>query len=363
MLNSYCFFNTVGEWGGGERWHYDMALYLRSKGHRVMVITQPGAVLGERVKKEGISVFTIVLKNLSVLNPFVLLKLANVYRTHAIDTVVLNLSRDLKCGGISAKMAGVKNIIFRRGSDRSVRNYFINRFLYQKVVTGILTNSKATKSAILSKGVSLVNPDKIKVIPNGIDTQSFLDMPFEAFKRNKKSPIILGALGRLESQKNFEFLIPVALELKKRGVYFDLLIGGKGSQESMLKRAVEENGLRNNFQFLGFLENPKDLFMSSDIFLLPSLWEGFGYVIVEASLSELPVIAFDISSNSEVITEATGFLTAAHDVLAFCDKITYLYRNPEERKAMGKAGKNFVINNFESTQVFERIEGYLLGGC
>ena len=361
MLNSYCFFNTVDEWGGGERWHLDMALYLRSKGHRVMVITQPGSVLGERAQKEGIRVFTIVLKNLSVLNPFVLLKLANVYRTHAIDTVVLNLSRDLKCGGISAKMANVKNIIFRRGSDRSVQNYFINRFLYQKVVTGILTNSKATKRAILSKGFSLVNPDKIKVIPNGIDTRSFLDKPFEPFKTDEKSSIILGALGRLEAQKNFEFLIPVALELKKRGVPFELLIGGKGSQESMLKRAVEENGLRDNFEFLGFLENPKDLLMSSDIFLLPSLWEGFGYVIVEASLSELPVIAFDISSNSEVITEATGFLTAAHDVSAFCDKITYLYHHPEQGKAMGKAGKFFVINNFESTKVFERIEGYLLG--
>ena len=63
-----------------------------------------------------------------------------------------------------------------------------------------------------------------------------------------------------------------------------------------------------------------------------------------------------------MITEATGFLTAVHDVTAFCDKIIYLYRHPEERKAMGKAGKKFVINNFESSQVFERIEGYLLGG-
>ena len=50
----------------------DMALHLRSKGHRVMIITQPGAVLGERTRKKGIMVLDIVLKNLSVLNPFVL---------------------------------------------------------------------------------------------------------------------------------------------------------------------------------------------------------------------------------------------------------------------------------------------------
>lgn len=325
-----------------------------------MVITQPGAVLGERAQKEGIAVFDIVLKNLSVLNPFTLHKLANIFRSNQVDTVVLNLSRDLKCGGISARMAGVKNIIFRRGSDRNVRNYFINRYLYQKVVTGILTNSQATKKAILSDGISLVDPDKITVIPNGIDIQSFLNKDFQALQPKQKSSIVLGALGRLEPQKNFEFLIPVAMELKKRGIPFEFLIGGKGSQETRLKSLVDENDLTDVFQFLGFLDNPKDLLMSSDVFLLPSLWEGFGYVIVEASLSELPVVAFDISSNSEVINEATGFLTPPHDVAAFCDKIAYLYNNLEERKAMGKAGRKFVVEHFESAKIFDRIESYLM---
>lgn len=325
-----------------------------------MVITQPGAVLGERAQKEGIAVFDIVLKNLSVLNPFILHKLANIFRSNQVDTVVLNLSRDLKCGGISARMAGVKKIIFRRGSDRSVRNYFINRYLYQKVVTGILTNSQATKKAILSDGISLVDPDKITVIPNGIDIQSFLNKDFQALQPKQKSSIVLGALGRLEPQKNFEFLIPVAMELKKRGIPFEFLIGGKGSQETRLKSLVDENDLTDVFQFLGFLDNPKDLLMSSDVFLLPSLWEGFGYVIVEASLSELPVVAFDISSNSEVINEATGFLTPPHDVAAFCDKIAYLYNDLEERKAMGKAGRKFVVEHFESAKIFDRIESYLM---
>lgn len=360
VLKSFCFFNTVDEWGGGERWHLDMALYLRFKGHRVMVVTQPGAVLGKRAQKQDIAVFNILLNNLSVLNPFLLHKLANIFRSNRVDTVVLNLSRDLKCGGISAKMAGVKNIIYRRGSDRSVRNYFINRYLYQKVVTGILTNSQATKKAILSDGNSLVNPDKITVIPNGIDIKSFLNKDFQIQQPKQKSSIVLGALGRLEIQKNFEFLIPVAIELKKRGIPFEFLIGGKGSQESRLKSIIDEKDLKDVFHFLGFLDNPKDLLMSSDVFLLPSLWEGFGYVIVEASLSELPIVAFDISSNSEVINESTGFLTPPNDVSTFCDKIVYLYEHPDQRKSMGKAGKNHVVKNFESSKIFDRIESYLI---
>ena len=186
-------------------------------------------------------------------------------------------------------------------------------------------------------------------------------MDFQALQPRKKSSIVLGALGRLEPQKNFKFLIPVALELKKRGVSFQFLIGGKGSQETILKSLIDENDLTNVFHFLGFLDNPKDLLMSSDVFLLPSLWEGFGYVIVEASLCELPVIAFDVSSNGEVINEANGYLTPSQDVEAFCDKIVYLYDHPEERSLMGKSGKAFVMKNFESTKIFERIEAYLMG--
>ncbi len=361
ILKSFCFFNTVNEWGGGERWHLDMALHLKAKGHRVMIITLPGAVLGNRAEAEGIPVFYIVLKNLSVLNPLVLTKLVNTFQSNSVDSVVLNLSRDLKCGGIAAKIAGVKNIIFRRGSDRSVRNYFINRYLYQKVVTGILTNSQATKRAILSNGSSLVDPNKIKVIPNGVEIQGFLDKGFEPIQPRDKSSIVLGALGRLEPQKNFEFLIPVALALKERGIPFEILIGGKGTQESLIKSAVEENQLVEQFHFLGFLDNPKRLLMSSDVFLLPSLWEGFGYVIVEASLCELPVIAFDVSSNGEVISQESGFLTPPNDVNAFCDKIAHLYNQPDKRKAMGKAGRAFVSNRFDATKIFDRIEVYLLG--
>ena len=99
--------------------------------------------------------------------------------------------------------------------------------------------------------------------------------------------------------------------------------------------------------------------MSADIFLLPSLWEGFGYVIAEASLSCLPVIAFDISSNAEIIDKSTGFLTEPHKVKPFCDKIEYLYLNPKERIAIGKAGQEFIRKNFDSKLVFKSIEAYL----
>ena len=62
ILKSFCFLNTVDQWGGGERWHLDIAMHLRSKGYDVIIITQPRSVLGERAQKEGIKVFYSVDK-------------------------------------------------------------------------------------------------------------------------------------------------------------------------------------------------------------------------------------------------------------------------------------------------------------
>ena len=348
------------EWGGGEKWHLEIANYLHSKGKSVLIITQPGSVLSQRATKAGILVYHVKLDNLSILNPFKIISLVRVLKRESVDSIILNLSRDLKCGGVAAKIAGVKKIIFRRGSDRPVRNYLINRFLYQNIVSHILTNSNATKNAILSNGDSLVSSDKIEVIPNGIDTLSFINRSFNPILKKKDSVFTIAALGRLVPQKNFEFLIPVALELKKRNLNFRILIGGEGIQMRHLKELISENNLESEIELLGFLENPKDLFMSADIFLLPSLWEGFGYVLAEALLSCLPVVAFDISSNSEVIVKSSGFLTKPHQVKSYCDKIEHLYSNPKVRFAMGEAGNSHIKKKFDSKIIFQRIEDYLL---
>ena len=360
-MNSFCFFNTVDAWGGGEKWHLEIANHLKLSGHKVFIITRPESELSIRATTFGIDVFHVKLSNLSFINPFLINRLVNEIRKRSVQTIVLNLSRDLKCGGIASKIAGVKNIIFRRGSDRSVRNYFFNRFLYQKIITGILTNSNATKNSILSKGISLVAPKKIKVIYNGINIDEFKNKKFNSLGLKNRGFLILAAMGRLAPQKNFEFLIPVALNLKKRGLAFKIIIAGSGPQENYLKSIVNENNLDKELIFLGFINNSKDLLMSADIFLLPSLWEGFGYVLIEASLSRLPIIAFDTSSNSEVVSKTSGFLTPTNQVKPFCDKIEYLFFNKKVRLNIGKNGEAHVRKNFDSVSIFKKIEKYLIG--
>ena len=118
--------------------------------------------------------------------------------------------------------------------------------------------------------------------------------------------------------------------------------------------------MNRHINFIDKVNNPYPFYKNSDIFVLPSLWEGFGYVLAEALLSCLPVVAFDISSNSEVIVKSSGFLTKPHQVKSYCDKIEHLYSNPKVRFAMGEAGNSHVKKKFDSKIIFQRIEDYLL---
>ncbi len=79
-----------------------------------------------------------------------------------------NLSGDMKIASIAGKMAGVPKIIYRRGSAIPIRNSPINRYLFRRVITKIMANSKETKRTILANNQSLVPDDKIRVIYNGV---------------------------------------------------------------------------------------------------------------------------------------------------------------------------------------------------
>ena len=360
MNKTICFFNTAIPWGGGEKWHFEMAKYLHESGHSVVIFCHKKSILFEKAKAHNIPYKTISNSNTSFLNPLKLLYFSKLLQKYQIGTLVLNLSQDVKSGGIAAKLAGVKRIIYRRGSAIPVRNSSLNRFLYKNIIDEVLVNSKATQDCILQNNTALFPKDYIKVIPNGIDGQTLVKKDFNPYYKRKSSELILTNLGRLEEQKNQLFLVDVANELRDRGLDFHMIIGGSGRLEASIKAKINTYKLESFIKLVGFVENPKDLYMSGDLFLLPSLWEGFGYVITEAGLSQKPTIAFDISSNPEVIVEnKSGILVPANDVIAFCDAIMTFDKNRERIIEMGAFAQKHILDSFDKVKLNKKLANYL----
>ncbi len=351
-----CFFNSCKAWGGGEKWHYDIAVCLKNKSYNIILITNTKSELFLKAVSSNIQTISINISNLSFLNPFKIFKIYRLFKKHLINTVILNLPSDLKVAGISAKIAGINNIIYRRGSAIPVKNSILNRFLFKKIVTEVIVNSNETKHTLLTKNPKMIDANKIKLVYNGIDLKKY-DITTAKIYNGLKDEIVLGSAGRLSKQKGQKYLIDIAKKLKSKNINFRLLIAGQGKLYNELINYAKKLNVENEVIFLGFVKDIKSFMNSIDIFLLTSLWEGFGYVIVEAMACNKPVVAFNVSSNPEIITDnETGFLINDFDTDKFTDKLELLINNKELRKKFGDKARNVVEKKFEINNTVKQIE-------
>ncbi|MGM0504732.1 MAG: glycosyltransferase family 4 protein [Bacteroidota bacterium] len=350
-----CFFNSARSWGGGEKWHYDMATALEQKSISVFAVTNKKSELFHKLKEQKIKIFSIKISNISFLNPFKIAKVSRILKKEKTSTIIINLPADLKVAGPAAKLAGVKKIIYRRGSAIPIKNTFLNRLLFTYFIDEIIANSQATKNTILANNPSLFNPEKIKVIYNGVEDPA-TDVSFAPIYQKQPAELVLGNAGRFVKQKNHKFLIDLAQALAKEGLNFKLLLAGNGKlKQETIDYAVEKK-VDGKIIFPGFIENIKSFMHSIDIYILPSLWEGFGYVLVEAMACKKPVIAFNLSSNPEIIEDKkTGYLVKKNDLNEVIHKIKLLAESPALRQKMGEEGIKRVKKLFTIERAIEQI--------
>ena len=355
-----CFFNTNKSWGGGEKWHFDIAKRLNDKGYKVFAVTHNRCELLSRFRSSDITAFHLALSNFSFLNPYKLFKIYRIFRKKKVQTVFINLPSDLKVAGLAAKMAGVKNVIYRRGSAIPIRNNFFNRFLFKKIVTSIIANSEETKRTILLNLKNIISENKIRVIYNGIDLATFSEHDSQPVFVKNNYELIIGNAGRLVHQKGQKYLVEIARLLKDKGLKSKILISGEGPLLSDLRQSAKKAGVEDMLVFCGFIEDIKSFLLSIDIFVLTSLWEGFGYVLVEAVQCKKPVVAFNVSSNPEIVKDGeTGFLVEPMKPEELYKKIIYLYEHPDVAEKFGSSGKERVNGLFSIDTTVKHVEQLL----
>lgn len=347
-----CFFNTAKVWGGGEKWHFEHALALKERGYSPIAVTAKNSDLAYRFKQANIPVYELEIGILSFLNIFKQKKIAEIFKQNSVSTVIINLSADLKIAAIVAKRVGVPRIIYRRGSAIPIKSNPLNKFLLQKTVTHILANSEETKRTVLE--YIKLKPDKIRVIYNGIKLENY------TFNVEQIKPFTIGVLGRLNKQKALHYFIDLVGDLRVTGLNFKALIGGKGELEEQLKAYTQEQKLDNYIEFAGFQTDINAFMQRIDVFVLTSKWEGFGYVLAEAAACGKPAIAFDISSNPELIVDGeTGFLVKPFDINSLARKVLLLAQNSSMREQYGKNAYHRVQKKFSFKNSVSKFEDYL----
>lgn len=390
-----CFCNTSTMWGGGEKWHLEAAMAMARRGYRVFLVCQEHSALHERAGEHPeLNVLPVRLGRFSFLNPVLLGTLTAFLRRNAVHAVVLNLPSDLKCLAPAAKKAGVPRIFYRRGSAIPVRNSWMNRRLFA-MLTGVIVNSQATRDTLLQNNAALIAPERIHLLPNGLDIAAF-DAALQAATgqptlvqanaqphvpeqpgsvlaqapAQQPRPLVLGTAGRLSPEKAQHLFLLLGAALQTLGVPFQLVVAGSGPRLEALHTLAQRLGIQEHVEFLGFQENLAPFWQRIDVFVLPSLWEGFGYVLVEAMLARKPVFAFNASNMPNLVQEGvngrlfplpTGAasLEEAGPLQEMAEAARQLWQHPEQASTMGEAGRAFAVAHFSQDAAMKRLEALL----
>jgi len=204
--------------------------------------------------------------------------------------------------------------------------------------------------AKLLESYCFVNEQKIHVVPNGIDLESFDKIGYETDFLEKygiEKENFLLYMGRLVSWKGIEYLIEAFKNLKKEYANLKLVIVGNGDFEPYLRNFAL--GIKD-ILFVGFIDSliVKNLLYESCLTLVvPSLLDSMPMVVLEAMARNKPVVASDVGSIPLMIKhEKNGFLVKPADSKSLEKSIKLLYENPDLRKRMGSFGRKLVEKEF-----------------
>jgi glycosyltransferase involved in cell wall biosynthesis len=319
----------------------------------------------ERARAAGIDTEALPVTRGSWLNPRLLHRLRGVFEEREVETVVFNGPADLKAGGLAARAAGVARRVYRRGLAVPVRGHPLNRYLFSRVLTHVVVNSEQTRRTLFREMGTVMPPERVAVIPNGIDLEAFdarAARPAEEREAVRDGRVRLGNVGRLTAQKNQRLLLDVVRTLVDRGLDVHLLVAGAGELEDELRAEARRRHLDRSVTFTGFEHDVPGFLRTLDVFLLSSLWEGFGNVILEAGAARLPTVALDLSSNPETVVHGTtGFLVPPDDVGAFADRVALLAEDENLRVRMGAAARARVEERFRFSRTMDELERFLDG--
>lgn len=192
---------------------------------------------------------------------------------------------------------------------------------------------------------------KIRIIPNGVDTEKY--KPTDGIAARKQfslgeEPCVL-FVGSFIHRKGLPYLVEAAEKVVKQQPNTRFLMVGDGPLKGWLVDTLRKKSLLENFVFLGKLDEDKLIaaYNASDVFVLPSLQEGQGIVLLEAQSCGKPVVAFGVGGVNEAVRDGdTGLLANAGQTDELSDGLVKLLSDKALASKMGNNGRDFVANNF-----------------
>jgi glycosyltransferase involved in cell wall biosynthesis len=321
---------------------------------------------------KGVRVFVIptLVRRLSFTNDiraFIsIYRLIRLIRPHIVHT---HTSKAGFLGRLAAYLAGV-SIIIHTPHGHVFHSYYgwvlTNTFIFAEKISSFVTNKivaliKREKEEHLEAGIA--SPEKFAIIHSGVMLDDLVNKSIDAKARKKELGIpqgynVVGTIGRLVPIKGYKYLISAAKKIVEKIDKTAFVIVGDGYLKLELEKHAEALGIRKNIIFTGWRADSSDVLCLFDIFVLPSLNEGMGRVIIEAMALGKPVVASSVGGIIDLVRNGeNGILVPPRDSDALGKALLQLIRNRELAEELGKNGKAMVYPKFDISVMLKKIDG------
>ena len=295
----------------------------------------------------------------------VVFRLFRLLRERRIDILHIHSPYAGIVGRLAAILAGVKAIISTE-HELVERHHPLTRL--GSVLTYPINNATIAVSQAVARSLlryKTTRPGTIHVVYNAIDLDALENVQTdpEMVKRSlgiDERRLVVGNVAHIRPQKGHQYLVEAArLVLDQWPEVSFVIVGRERKKDDLirLEELAQHLGIRDRIIFTGFRQDTLQVMNAFDVFVLPSIWEAFGIVLLEAMGLGKPVVATHVDGIPEVINEGIdGFLVAPYDSKQLARRILDLLRDDALRNRMGQKGRQKVLDKFGIEQSVKAVE-------
>jgi len=355
--------------GGGQTALLLLAENLDRSRFEVVVSSGGEGPLAEKVRQKGIAYVPVSLGKRLSLTP--VRQIAAVLRRNEIDLLHTHGGIAGLYGRLAARRARTPAVVHTLHGIHYL--HYRNPLLRRLYVLLERRCSRATDRLVLvcqsdlrlARKHRLAPEKKMTVILNGIDVRSEVESDHLARLRSELgwppgSPVV-GTVARLHRQKGVIHLLRAAPMILAAVPQAKIAVVGDGPEAGRLRREALKLSLRSRFLFLGERKDATSVLSLYDVFVLPSLWEGLPFVLVEAAALGKPIVATAVDGVPEILEDGkTGFLVPPNNPSALADAVIRMLEHRDEACQIGETAQRLVPPRFPLRRMIEQTENLYL---
>lgn len=347
---------------GAERHLFTLLGGLRDNGidaHIILLVeyNKPMSPYIRDLTKRGVSVEAMIIRHHADIT--LLYRLWRSLRQLAPDIVHTHLIHADLYGTLAARLAGVPTVISSRHNDDAFRYRkpvkMVNNLLWRMMNAGIAISDAIARFSIAVEGAK---PEQMHRIHYGMDTsippldRAKITQDLHTRLNLHPQTILVGMVCRLIEQKGVRYGLEAFIEVANAFPSAHLLVIGDGLLRRELEARTQAAGMSDRVHFMGWQPDAPQFMAALDILLAPSLWEGFGLVLLEAMAQQTAIIASSVSAIPEVVSDReTGILVPPRNVEALKTALSELLEDEAMRQHMGKMGRARLESTFNAARM------------